>query len=107
MDNTSDVVERLRTKAEWVETEFDIVERELLTEAADTIERLRAELAAKVPEGYVVVPVEPTKDMLKAGARKSPPHGTYKAMIAASERERAMDELIAGDADLIAAAEGE
>ena len=33
-------------------------------EAADTIERLRAELAARVPEGYVVVPVEPTGAML-------------------------------------------
>lgn len=56
--NTIDVVERLRKKAEWVEVEFDIVERELLIEAVDTIERLRAHIAVLIEND----PDEPISD---------------------------------------------
>ena len=66
MANTIDVVERLR------DADRNSVQRmngsRIFGEAADTIERLRAELAAKVQEGYVVVPVEPTLAMLREGA---------------------------------------
>lgn len=43
------LVERLRKNAEWVEAEFDIVDNGLLTEAADTIERLMEALQAALP----------------------------------------------------------
>ena len=69
MANTIDVVERLR------DADRNSVQRmngsRIFGEAADTIERLRAELAAKVQEGYVVVPVEPTKAMERACMKAS------------------------------------
>lgn len=65
--------------------------------AADTIERLRAELAAKIPEGYALVPKVPTlamtvagaeaitKDHMKALANYDAACDAWPAMIAAAE----------------------
>ncbi|EPO9638521.1 hypothetical protein ACUIZH_003269 [Klebsiella pneumoniae] len=58
--------------------------------------RICAELAGNsqvIPDGYVMVPKEPTKEMIDAGwlhymATKNPSSkGTYKAMLAAAPRE--------------------
>lgn len=63
--------------------------QELCLDAEECMEAatacITAYLAAERERGFVMVPVEPTKDMLRAGARKSPPHGTYRAMIAAAK----------------------
>lgn len=48
----------------------------------------QASLDAITEAGFVIVPREPTKEMLKAGARRSPPHGTYCAMIAAATEQQ-------------------
>lgn len=54
---------------------------------------LHAQPEPVVPDGYVMVPVEPTKEMIDAGwlhymATKNPSSkGTYKAMLAAAPRE--------------------
>ena len=70
-----------------------------LEDAADTIEQLQAELAAlrelAIPEGFVLVPVEPTPGMIEAGREslilgdfkkvKNNYERIYKAMLAAKE----------------------
>ena len=73
-----EMVERLRND------EVDLFR--LQEQAADLIERL----AARVPDGYVVVPMEPTEAMCQAAsARCHHPQAlyktAYKAMIAAGE----------------------
>jgi hypothetical protein len=49
------------------------------------IDLAQAVLDAFRDAGFVLVPVKPTKEMLRAGARASAPHGTYRAMIAAAQ----------------------
>lgn len=128
MDNTSNVVERLRKRSRPVMASAGLYEYEvnrepdtLCHEAADTIERLRAELAeayenaAKVAARRGAEVSEAAKDCgrdylhdvetVEQRCAYEIAEG-IRAMIAAHERSLAMDELIAGDADLIAAAEG-
>jgi hypothetical protein len=97
----SDLVHYLRESAKLHANEV-----ETRIEAADLIERLRAELDAlksspvpSIPEGYQLVPVEPTFKMQRAGMyTESNPDdpvsltfrevtAIYKAMIAAAKEE--------------------
>lgn len=48
---------------------------------------VQAYLATREAEGFVMVPVKPTKEMMRAGIRRHPPHGTYAAMLAARPKE--------------------
>ena len=42
---------------------------------------------ARVPEGYVIVPVEPTKKMLDEASDKAVAEYIYKAMVQAAQEE--------------------
>ena len=82
------------------------IEYELATqEAIETINALQAELtkARAIPDGYVLVPIEPTTAMVEDGAfslrlaiakfnsgksLKSACHSVYTAMIKAAQQER-------------------
>lgn len=72
----AEVVERLRKAADNIERArmSGIVEnlagweQRHARDAADLLERLSRERDTGVPEGFVVVPKEPTREMLKAGA---------------------------------------
>ena len=64
---SDDLVERLRWSAASTEVSEELTAYgKLLDAAADEIERLRAERVT-IPEGYAVVPVEPTEAMVTAG----------------------------------------
>ncbi len=58
------------------------------TDSSDKDEgRDRADMGIKVPEGYVLVPIVPTKEMLEAGwapALSEDAADTWEAMVAAS-----------------------
>lgn len=83
-----DIVERLRafSKANYGPL-GSVPERDLMDEAASLIERLRAGR----PEGWQLVPVEPTAEMIEAAVKGSradvsyfDAEETYRAMLAAS-----------------------
>jgi hypothetical protein len=89
-----DIVQRLRAVGGY----FDEAAKKHVSccEAADEIEALRARIAeleaerVKVPEGYALVPVEPSRDMLIAAAdgyetgEVFGPESCYRAMLAAA-----------------------
>jgi hypothetical protein len=95
-----DIVQIMRSMAKGERTTLgDCWSPTWCDNAADEIERLRAALAARepdgaqpvaVPDGFVMVPVEPTKAMLTAGIAEfcGPRHsieGAYRAMLAAAK----------------------
>lgn len=78
------------TDADWSESVYAVWLRDIGRPFA------RAVIAAVVPPGYVVVPVEPTETMISAGQRASycaTTHRewipTYRAMIAAAPKDAA------------------
>lgn len=88
MDIKADFIQRLRGRAEFFRDRGEVKTPELLEHAAELLEAAKADA---VPEGFVLVPKEPTEEMLEAGYQDSfdakgyEIRGIYKAMIEAQE----------------------
>lgn len=86
MDIKADFIQRLRGRAEFCRDSGEVKTPELLEHAAELLEAAKSQA---VPEGFVLVPKEPTKAMVEAGKDSSEcggwPDEIYKAMIEAQE----------------------
>ena len=69
------------------ERKYDAEGAKLLRKLTAALDAAQAPPAAEVPEGYALVPVEPTEAMLDEGGEWTDAYAVWSAMLAAAERK--------------------